>query len=94
VNHSSRDSQGLADVEGLCRLAFDLILQRPFEDVDDLFTRMRVLDQWRFRADVDARLDHLASWDAEILLLQIGAPQSRPLLDRPTRMAPPRVVTR
>jgi hypothetical protein len=54
----------------------------PSEDVDDLFARMGVLDQRRFGADVDARLDHLTSGDAEILLLEIGAPESRRLLDR------------
>src|SRR5687768_6095216 len=64
------------------RLAFDLILQRPFQNVDDLFARMGVLDQRRFRADVDARLDHLASGDVEVVLLEIGAPESWRLLDR------------
>jgi hypothetical protein len=39
-------------------------------------------DQRRLRADVDARLDDLVVGDAEILLLEIGAPQSRRLLDR------------
>src|SRR5262245_52725412 len=54
-------------VERPRRLAFDLILQRPFKDVDDLFARMCVLDHRRFGADVDPRLNHLAPRDAEIL---------------------------
>ena len=46
-----------------------------------------VLDQRCGRAEVDARLDDLASGDAEILLLEIGAPESRRLLDPPARAA-------
>jgi hypothetical protein len=49
---------------------------------------MSVLDQRRPGADVDARLDDLAPGDTEILPLQIGAPQSRRLLYRPTTRAP------
>src|SRR5215471_1880217 len=48
---------------------------------------MRVLDRRRFRADPDALLDDLAPGDAEIVLLQIGAPQSRRLLHPPARRA-------
>jgi hypothetical protein len=66
VSRPGWDGQGLTGVERLRRLAFDLILQRPFGDVDDLFTRMGVLDQRRFGADVDTRLDDLALGDAEI----------------------------
>jgi hypothetical protein len=43
---------------------------------------MGVLDQRRFRAEVDACLDDLAAGDAEIVLLEIGASESRRLLDR------------
>ena len=43
VDRSSRDGQGVTGVERPRRLAFDLILQQPFKDIDDLFTRMRVL---------------------------------------------------
>ena len=46
-----------------------------------------VLDHWRFRAEVDARLDHFVAGDAEIVLLQIGAPESRRLLHPPARAA-------
>src|SRR5271170_4255354 len=49
VNRSIRDGQGVTGVERPRRLAFDLILQRPLKDIDDLFTRMRVLDCWRLR---------------------------------------------
>lgn len=76
VDHSGRDGQDVTGVERLRRLAFDLILQRPFEEVDDLPARMRVLDLWRLGADVDARLDDRAPGNAETVLLEIGAPGS------------------
>ncbi len=41
---SAGDAQGIARLDRRRRLALDLILQRPLEDVDDLFVRMRVLD--------------------------------------------------
>jgi hypothetical protein len=44
------------------------------------FARMGVLDQRRLGADVDAGLDDLASGDAEIVLLEIGALDSFRLL--------------
>jgi hypothetical protein len=69
VNGASRDYQGIAGVIRLGRLAFELILQRAFEYVDDLLARVLVLDERRFRADLDAVLDDLASRDAEIVLL-------------------------
>jgi SnoaL-like domain len=59
VNRSSWDGQGVTGVKRPRRLAFDLILQRPVKDIDDLFTRMSVLDCWRVRVDVDARLNDL-----------------------------------
>jgi hypothetical protein len=64
-----------------CRrlLAVDLILERPFEDVDDLFARMLVPDGRRVGGDVDAVLDDLASRSAEIVL-EIGASEARDLL--------------
>jgi hypothetical protein len=43
VDHSGRDGQGLTGVECLRRLVFDLILQRPFQDIDDFLARMGVL---------------------------------------------------
>ncbi len=54
-------------------MALDLILQGSFEDVDDLFPGMGVLDERRGRAEVDAGLDDLVAGDAEIVLLEIGA---------------------
>jgi hypothetical protein len=73
--------QGVPALNVLGGWPFDLVLQRLFQNVNDLLAPMGVLDYRRFRADVDARLDDLASGDAEILL-EIGAPQSRRLLDR------------
>jgi hypothetical protein len=46
-----------------------------------------MLDRCRVRADVDALLDDLAPGDTQIVLLQIGAPQSWRLLYPPTRAA-------
>jgi hypothetical protein len=50
-----------------------VLLGGPFEDVDDLFAGMGVLDERRFRAEVDACLDDLVAGDAEIVLLETGA---------------------
>jgi hypothetical protein len=77
VDYPSRDGQGPARVVHLRRLAVDLVLQRAFQDVDDLLTRMEVPDRGRVRLDVDARLDHLASGHGKVVALQVGAPQSR-----------------
>lgn len=43
VDHPRRDGQGLTGIERPRRLAFELILQRPLQDIDDLFTRMRCM---------------------------------------------------
>jgi hypothetical protein len=87
VDHPARDGQRVTGVACPRRLALDLVPQRPFEDVDDLFTRMGVPDRCRFGAYVDALLDDLSSGRAEIVLLQFGAPQSRRLLDPSARAA-------
>src|SRR5215208_6820369 len=80
VDRFSRDEKDLARVERRRWLALELILQRPFEDIDDLFARMGVLEGWRFRANVHAVLEDFASGNAEIVLLEIGALDSRGLL--------------
>src|SRR5918993_3848925 len=82
VDRFSRDEKDLARVERRRWLALDLILKRPFEDIDDLFARMEVLEGWRFRANVHAVVDDFASENAEIVLLEIGALDSRRLLLR------------
>src|SRR6266702_2669010 len=66
VDRSGRDEQDVAGLERHRRLALDLILQRAFEDIDDLFARMRVLGRRISRFDLDARLDDLAAGDAQI----------------------------
>jgi hypothetical protein len=80
VDRFGRDEKDLARVDRRRGLVLDLVLQRPFEDIDDLLARMLVLDGRRFRANVHAVLDDLASGYAEILLLEIGALDSRRLL--------------
>ena len=58
-------------------LAVDLIFQRTFDHVDDLFARMRVPGSDISRVEVDAHLDDLASGRAEIVPLQVGSFGSR-----------------
>jgi DNA-binding CsgD family transcriptional regulator len=48
VDRLGRDEQDVARVERRRRHAFDVVLERPFQDVDDLFARMRVLDERHF----------------------------------------------
>src|SRR5262245_28981021 len=74
---SGRDEQDLAGLKCHRRLAVDLILQQAFDDVGDLFARMTVRGERRSRGKVDAHLDELASGGAEIVSLEIGAPDSR-----------------
>src|SRR5271157_4179775 len=82
VNRSGRDEQDVVGLERHRRLALDLILQRAFEDIDDLFARMPVLGELHSRVELHARLDDLASGDAEIVPLEIGALDSRLLRPR------------
>jgi hypothetical protein len=63
-----------------------VILERSFQDIDDLFTRMLVANGRRLRANVDAVLDDLASGNAQIVLLQIGSLDSRQLLNGGTHV--------
>jgi hypothetical protein len=60
VDHPGRDGQGVTGTPRPRRLALNLILQRPVEDVGDLFARMDVLDRCCFGADTDALLDDRA----------------------------------
>jgi hypothetical protein len=56
VDRFSRDEKDLARVDRRGWLVLDLILQRPFEDVDDLFARMLVLESWRSSGLMSTRL--------------------------------------
>src|SRR5215208_6587621 len=80
VDSFSRDEKDLARLDRRRWLVLDLILQRAFQNIDDLFARMGVLEGWRFRADVHAVVDDFASGYAEIVLLEIGALDPRRLL--------------
>src|ERR1700738_5046243 len=82
MDRSGRDEQDVAGLARYRRLALDLILQRAFEDIDDLFARMPVLPELSSRVEPHARLDDLASGDAEIVPLEIGALDSRVLRPR------------
>src|SRR5262245_39782357 len=82
VDRSGRDEQDVAGLERDRRLALDLVLQRAFDDIDDLFARMPVLGKRHSRVEVDAHLDDLAAGDAEIVPLEVGAFDSRLLRRR------------
>src|SRR5262245_56434892 len=70
MDRARRDGQGFAAlVDG--RRTLDLVLERPFEDVDELFAWMCVPDRRRVRGEIDAGLDDLAARDAQILTLEI-----------------------
>jgi hypothetical protein len=76
VDRSGRDEQDVAGFEGYRRLALHRVFPRAFEDVDDLFARMRVPGGRRSRRELDDRLDDLASGDAQVVPLEIDAPGS------------------
>jgi hypothetical protein len=82
VHRFGRHEQDVTGVQRRRLLTFQVVLQRAFEDVDDLFARMLVPDEGRFRADVDAVLDDLSSWGTQIVPLEIGARDSRQLPHR------------
>ena len=73
MGRSGRDEQGLASLERDRRLALEVILQRPFEDIGDLFARMRVHAEAAPRGEVDPHLDDLASGLAKIVPQDLGA---------------------
>src|ERR687898_1629632 len=80
VDRFGPDEKDPARLERRPWLVLDLILQRAFQDIDDLFARMGVLEGWRLRANVHAVLDDFAPGYAEIVLLEIGALDPRRLL--------------
>jgi hypothetical protein len=92
VDGFGRDHQALAGADPCRWLAVDVVLQRSFQDVDDLFTRVLVPKERRGRADVDAVLDDLASRNAEVALLDIGAPESLRPWNGAAHLKPPWVL--
>jgi hypothetical protein len=73
VECSRGDEQHLTGLDRQWRLAVELIFQLAFDDIDDFFTRMRVPWGDQARGELDEHLVHLASGDAEIVPLEIGA---------------------
>ena len=59
-----------------------MILEQAFDGIDDLFARMAVLGGDHPGGKIDAHLDDLASGDAQIVPLEIGALDSRQLRPR------------
>ena len=80
MDRSGGDEKHVAGLQRGGRLALDLVFQRAFEDVDDLFARMGVAAEGRARRKVDADLERLVAGDAEIVPLQIGSRDSPGLL--------------
>src|SRR5262245_22451501 len=70
VDGLGRHDQGLAGFVRLRRPAVDRVLERAFEDVDDLLARVHVPDGGSLRAELDPILDQLAPGDAEVVVLQ------------------------
>jgi len=64
------------------RSALDLILDGAFEDIEDLFARMRVLWERHSRRKLEAYLNDLASGDAQIVPLEFETGESRLLRPR------------
>jgi hypothetical protein len=53
--------------------AVERVCPHAFEDIDDLFARMRVPGRRRSRLELDDHLDDLASGDAQVVPLEIDA---------------------
>src|SRR5262249_3418921 len=85
VDRSGWNEQDVAGLERHGRLALDLILERAFEDIDDLFSRMRMPGERNSRRELNAHLDNLASGDTEIVPLEIATLDSRLLRLRRTK---------
>src|SRR5712692_8440730 len=85
VDGSCRDEQDVTGLDRPRRLALDLIFERAFEDIDDLFAAMRVPGGDISRVEVNAHRTDLASGNAEIVELQVGSFASRLLRLRPVR---------
>src|SRR5262249_39589390 len=77
VYRSGRDEQHVASLERYGLLGLELIFDEAFDDVDDFFPGVLMLGECRSGGDINANLDDLASRHAEIVLLQIGALDSR-----------------
>src|ERR1700754_147900 len=77
MDRTGRNEVDLAGLEYDWRLAIDLVFHQAFEDIDDLFARMRVPGGRHAGVYVNAHLDGLASGGSEVLLLKIGAADRR-----------------
>ena len=74
VNRAGRDEEDVARLQRHWCLSFHRVLERrPFENIDNLVTGMRVPGGRNPGVELDDRLHDLASWDAEIVPLEIDA---------------------
>src|SRR4051812_40834359 len=73
VGCTGGDEKDLAGFQCDRRLTIEGILQRTFDDIDDLFARMGVPRKRYSRIELDEHLVDLASGHAEIVALKVGA---------------------
>jgi hypothetical protein len=73
VGHSGRDEQHVAGLERHRWVVGELIFERAFEHVNDLFAGVTMSRKRRSRGEVDARLEGLSSRDSEVMALKIDA---------------------
>jgi hypothetical protein len=90
MDRASWNKEDIACPERYRRLSLDLILKRAFQDVDDLFARMRMSAESRSRLEVDAHLDGFASSRSKVVPLQVGSLGTR-LSDRCSRWLSARI---
>ena len=89
VDRSGRDEQDSPALSVTGGLPSSWYSSDAFEDIDDLLARMRVLGGQPAGREIDAHLDDLASGDAEIVPLEIGALDSRAAAPAPRAIAKP-----
>src|SRR5689334_19612259 len=76
VDRSGRNEQDLTGLQRYRRLALDLVLQRPLDDVDDLLAEMRVPGEGHPGIEVHAHLDLLAPGNAHLVPPELLSPCS------------------
>jgi len=73
MNSSGGNEQHFTWPESDWWFALDLILEHTFDDIGDLFARVRMLAERRAGSEIDECLYDFASGDAQIVPLEIGA---------------------
>src|SRR5262249_52326833 len=73
VDGARRNEEHITGSERYRRFAVQLVLQLPFEHIDDLLAGMAVSGRGLTWIYINAHLDDLAAGGAEIVPLQVGA---------------------